>query len=62
MISDDVTDGCAPPPGRVLAPCEICATSFRLKKITGRPWNPTSRGEGIRLAPFRGARRSVSSA
>ena len=59
MTSDDVTDGCAAV-GYVLAPCEICATSFRLKKITGRLWNPTSRGEDIRLAPFLGARRSVS--
>ena len=35
MTSDDVTDGCAAV-GYVLASCEICATSFRLKKITGR--------------------------
>ena len=35
MISDDVTDGCAAV-GYVLAPCEICATSFRLKKIEGQ--------------------------
>jgi len=32
MTSDDVTDGCAPK-DRVLAPCEICAASLRLKKI-----------------------------
>jgi hypothetical protein len=32
MILDDVTGGCAAV-GYVLAPCEICATSFRLKKI-----------------------------
>lgn len=61
MIWEDVTDGCAPK-RRVLTPCEICATSFRLKKITGRLWNPRSRGEDIHLAPFRGARHSVSSA
>jgi len=59
MTLDDVTDGCAAA-GYAPAPCEFCAAFFCLKKITGRFWNPTSRGEEIRLAPFRSARRSVS--
>lgn len=53
MTSHDVTDGCASA-GRAPAPCEFCAAFFRLKKIKGRFWNPTSRGEEICLGLLRG--------